>query len=110
MENKKIIRAADFLPKPNNDSDGEDFALPTSDQMLLNLFGEMPNYSNQRFEELWQEVFDADDADMIAYCREQGVDILGDRDVPVDGWLDIAVMLKAIERGLLTLEVKADEN
>ena len=100
---KKIIRAADYLPKPNNDSDGQDFALPTSDQLLLTLFGEMPNYNNQKYEGIWQDVFNTEDADGISYCLENGVDVMNDGE-PVAGWRDIAVMLKAVERGLVKME------
>ena len=102
---KKIIRAADYLPKPNNDSDGQDFVLPTSDQLLLTLFGEMPNYNNQKYEDIWQEVFNAEDADGISYCLEHGVDVMNDGE-PVPGWRDIVVMLKAVEQGLIKMESK----
>jgi len=109
MENKKIIRAADYLPLPGDDDDDHDFALPTSDQLLLALFGDMPDYSNPKFEELWQSFHNAEADNGIRYCLERGVDIIGDDGEPVEGWRDIAVMLKAIELGIIKLTDKADE-
>jgi hypothetical protein len=105
MEQKKIIRAADYLPAPKADSEvWQDFELPASEKILYGLFGTSPDYGNQQFEELWQEILDAEDADTVAYCRARGVDVIGNDGEEVPGWRDIAVMLKAIEHGLLTLE------
>jgi hypothetical protein len=107
MENKKIIRAADYLPKPKNgDSDGYDYELPMSEHLLISIFGDSPDYSKRKFEKIWQKFIDAEDEDTIAYCLERGVDVIGDDGEPVDGWRDIAVMLKAIERGILKLDKK----
>jgi len=106
-EKIKIIRAADYMPEPKSGSGIEqDFGLPMSEQLLLNLFGDTPDYSNPKLEEIWQEVIDADDTDTINYCLAQGVDVIGDNSEPVTGWRDITVMLKAIERGLIKLEGK----
>ena len=111
MENKKIIRAADYLPqRKNGGGGGFDYALPMSEQLLINLFGDMPDYSNPKHEELWQEIHNAEAESGIRYCLERGVDIIGDDGEPVDGWRDIAVMLKAIERGIIELADKADES
>ena len=104
---KKIIRAADYLPQfKNGGNDGFDYAIPMSEQLLLNLFGDMPDYSNPKYEELWQEIYNAEDEGRIRYCMERGVDVIGDDGEPVDGWLDIAVMLKAVERGIIALADK----
>jgi hypothetical protein len=105
MEPKKVIRAADYLPDVQADShDGQEFELPVSERILYGLFGTSPDYGNQQFEDIWQEVIDAEDADTVAYCLARDVDVIGDDGEKVPGWRDIAVMLKAIERGLLTLE------
>ena len=104
MSTLKIIRAVDYLPKPEKSGDLESFQLPRSESLLINLFGDMPDYSNPKFETLWQEVFDADCKDVIAWCLEKGVDVLDDNNEPVPGWRDIAVMLKAIDSGLLKLD------
>ena len=107
---KKIIRAADYLPKTNNDDgNGYDFELPVSEQLLYSLFGDSPDYSKRKFEIIWQKFIDAKDEDTIAYCLERGVDVIGDDGEPVGGWRDIAVMLKAIERGILKLKTKDSE-
>ena len=104
MRTETVIRAVEYLPEPNEDANLESYQLSQSDEMLLNLFGDMPDYTNQPFEDLWQEVFDAEDEDTIAYCLEKGVDVLDNTGEPVSGWRDIAVMLKAIDGGLLELE------
>jgi hypothetical protein len=107
MENKNIIRAADYLPEPNSGSGGNgDFELPISEQLLLTLFGTSPDYNNQKFEDIWQEVMDAEDEDMIAYCLSRGVDVTVGGGEEVPGWRDIAVMLKAIDRGLIEKKVR----
>jgi hypothetical protein len=108
MEKKRltetVIRAVEYLPEVNENDSVDSFQLSQSDGMLLNLFGDMPDYSNQQFEDLWQEIFDAEDEDMIAWCLEKGVDVLDNAGEPVSGWRDIAVMLKAIDSGLLELK------
>ena len=111
LEKKRIIRAADYLPKPKEDSgDLESFALPAPEQMIMGLFGDFPDYGDPKMEELWQAVFDSEEDDMIAYCLKRGVDVTGDDGKPVSGWRDIAVMLKAIEKGLLELQINGSED
>jgi len=105
--NNKIIRAADFIPKQKNEAaDFESMELPASQAMLLGIFGDLPDYSDSKFEDLWQEIFDADENSIIAYCLEKGVDVIEKDDEPVFGWRDIAVMLKAIDAGILELAGK----
>lgn len=109
MLTKTVIRAVEYLPEPEKDDNFDSFQLSQSDEMLLNLFGDVPDYSNQQFEDLWQEVFDAEDEDTITWCLEKGVDVLDNAGEPVPGWRDIAVMLKAIDGGLLKLENEKSE-
>lgn len=104
MKDRKIIRAADYLPEPAGVSgNGESFALPASHRLLLNLFGDLPDYGDARFEAIWDELLDVSEADTVAYCRQRGVDIMGDNGRPVHGFRDVSVVLKAIETGLLAL-------
>jgi len=103
MPEKNIIHAADYLPEPDTNADLESPCLPLSQGMLLNIFGDLPDYSDNRFEELWQEIFDTDEEEVIAWCLAKGVDVMGKDGEPVPGWRDIAVMLKAIEKGILEL-------
>jgi hypothetical protein len=109
LMNKKdrIIRAVDYLSEPKS-GDMESFELPQSDIILMGTFGDTPDYSNPKFEELWQAFIDADDEYTVAYCLENGVDVLGKNGEPVGGFRDIAVMLKAIDIGLLTLADNSD--
>jgi hypothetical protein len=105
-----MIRAVDFLPDyPANSNGNQDFELPMSERLLLNLFGDFPDYSRQEYEDIWEEVIAAEESDMSAYCRSKGIDVTGNDGKPVGGWRDIAVMLKAIERGLLTIKNKRNE-
>ena len=109
MKKKNIIRAVDFLPKlpePEESGDPESFQLSQSEGLLIKLFGDTPNYSDRKFEELWQEVLNAEDKETIAWCLEKGVDVMDNDGKPVPGWRDIAVMLKAIDSGLLKLAEK----
>ena len=107
---KKIIRAADYIPEKNLDGDLESYELPESEAIVMGIFGDSPDYSDDRYEELWQTIFDAEDEDTIAYCLEKGVDVLGDDGEPVAGFRDIAVMLKAIDSGLLKLAIENCED
>jgi hypothetical protein len=105
-----MIRAADFLPDCSvNSNGGQDFELPMSERLLLRLFGDFPDYSRQEFEDIWKEVIDAEESDMLAYCRSKDIDVIGNDGRPVGGWRDIAVMLKAIECGLLTIQNRESE-
>ena len=98
-----IVRAADYLPEPKEDSDPGSFQISRSEMILMGLFGGTPDYSKQKFENLWQKIMDAEDKDTIAYCLEKGVDVLDNDGKPVPGFRDIAVMFKAIEKGFLKL-------
>ena len=106
MQNKTVIRAAEYIPEPAEPDAPESFQLSRSEGMLISLFGSLPDYSDPKFEELWQKVFDGEDNEMTAYCLEKGVDVFetdvsGQKKEPVPGWRDIAVMLKAVDSGLL---------
>ena len=106
MTGKKIIRAEDYIPertehKDSGDTLSDSVGMSRDKIMLLNMFGEFPNYSDERFENIWQEFIDADPAEIVAYCLEKGVDVRCKDGIPVAGWYDIATMLKAIDTGLL---------
>ena len=110
MLTEKIIRAADYLPKQEESEDAslEAPQMTQTDKLLFALFGDTPDYNKPEFEKLWQEIFDAEEEDTIAYCMEKGVDITGEDGEPVTGWRDIAVMIKAIDLGLLELAKKKE--
>ena len=71
--------------------------------VLYGIFGDVPDYDNPEMETLWDEVLDSDPEDVYEYCFRKGIDLFQDDGKPVPGWRDIAVMLKAIEKGILQL-------
>ena len=104
MQTQTIIRAVDYLPKKPEIAEGtNDELVSETDGLTVRLFGTAPDYTQKEYEDLWQVVFNADEKEMIAYCREKGVDVLDDNGYPVTGWRDVAVMLKAIDAGLVSL-------
>jgi hypothetical protein len=105
MSAETIIRAADCLPEAKIESDPGTYEMPQSDALLFALFGDTPVYSRPEFENIWQMVIDADDKDIIAYCLEKGIDVLDKAGKPVPGFRDIAVMLTAIEKGHIKLNI-----
>lgn len=104
MQTQTLIRAQDYLPKKPELAEGTtDELVSETDGLTIRLFGAAPDYSKKEYEDLWQSVFNADEKEMIDFCREKGVDIIGDDGFPVTGWRDVAVMLKAIDAGMVTL-------
>lgn len=104
MQTQTIIRAKDYLPEKPEIAEGTtDELVSETDGLTVRLFGSAPDYTKKEFEDLWQLVFNADEKEMIAYCREKGVDVLDNSGYPVSGWRDVAVMLKAIDAGLISL-------
>ena len=103
MLTETVIRAADYLPKEDA-GDPDSFQMTQSDKILFGIFGDTPDYSKPKIEELWKEFHKAEPKDLIAYCLEMGIDILQDDGDTVPGHIDIAVMLKAIEKGILKLD------
>ena len=104
MQTQTVIRAQDYLPeKPELAEGTNDELVSETDGLTVCLFGVAPDYSKKDFEDLWQLVFNADEKEMIDFCREKGVDVIGDDGFPVSGWRDVAVMLKAIESGVVSL-------
>ena len=112
---ENLIRAASFLPsQQERDEQMADIsasadplsALLYSDDretVLYGIFGDVPDYDNPDMEMLWDEVLDADPEEVYEYCFRKGIDLFQDDGKPVPGWRDIAVMLKAIEKGILQL-------
>ena len=112
---ENLIRAADYLPsrqeREQQDADVMNSADPLAsllysddrETVLYGIFGDLPDYGNPEMENLWDEVLDADPEEVYEYCFRKGVDLFQDDGTPVSGWRDIAVMLKAIEKGILQL-------
>ena len=112
---ENLIRAASFLPsqqeKEQQIADISASADPLAallysddrETVLYGIFGDLPDYDNPEMEALWDEVLDTDPEEVYEYCFRKGVDLFQDDGKPVSGWRDIAVMLKAIEKGILQL-------
>ena len=111
----KLIRAADYLPSPEELQKQQEIMAESSDPfaallfsderdtILYGIFGDVPDYTNPEMETIWDEVLDADPEDIYEYCFKKGVDLFQDDGKPVSPWRDIAVMLKAIDKGILRL-------
>ena len=98
-----IIRAKDYLPEQEEGrGEGMREPMPSAGGLPVRLFGSAPDYTQKEYEDLWQSVLDADEQEMIAFCREKGVDVLDDDGHPVPEWRDVAVMLKAVDAGLVS--------
>lgn len=104
MQTQTVIRAQDYLPeKPELAEGSTEELVSETEGLTVRLFGTAPDYSKKEYEDLWQSVFNADEKEMIDFCREKGVDVIGDDGFPVTGWRDVAVMLKAIDAGIVAL-------
>ena len=109
---ENLIRAASYLPsREREQAAGDSSADPLAkllysddrETVLYGIFGDLPDYDNPEIEALWDEVLEADPEEIYEYCFRKGVDLFQDDGTPVSGWRDIAVMLKAIEKGILQL-------
>ena len=112
---ENLIRAASFLPSQQEleqqQADIASSADPLSallysddrETVLYGIFGDLPDYDNPEMEKLWDEVLDTDPEETYEYCFRKGIDLFQDNGSPVPGWRDIAVMLKAIDAGILQL-------
>ncbi len=99
------IRAADFEidPAMASTAGGIDAVYPVNREgLVLRLFRTLPDYRQAPIEQLREEVEAADPIDIFEYCRRQGVEVLNEDGTPVLPWRDIAVLLLARERNLLS--------
>lgn len=103
----KIIKASSFLPKapdlPEDASPEQVMSAYVSprDSVLLGLFGDLPDYDDERLEHLWKRVLDANELEMFAYAKGKGVDLMQEDGDPIDGWRDVVVMLQAIDKKII---------
>ncbi|MCQ2913959.1 MAG: hypothetical protein MJ247_02045 [Alphaproteobacteria bacterium] len=117
MSNKyneeNLIHAAIYVPTPEEKAKRAEqvSAEPLAammftddrDSVLYGIFGDVPDYDNPKMESLWDEILESDPEEVYEYCFRKGVDLFMDDGKPVPGWRDVAVMLKAIDTGLLEL-------
>ncbi|MCQ2966499.1 MAG: hypothetical protein MJ250_07180 [Alphaproteobacteria bacterium] len=98
-DEEKQKRSEEFKDNPMSG-----FLFPDDrDSVLYGIFGDIPDYENPDMESLWEEVLDADPEEIYEYCFRKGIDLFMDDGRPVPGWRDVAVMLKAIDKGYLEL-------
>ena len=102
MQTQTVIRAVDYVPTRPKIAEGAPEEVETNG-VVIALFGTAPDYRQPEFEALWQEVFNGDDKETIAYCLSKNIDVLDNDGKPVSEWRDIAVMLKAIDKGLIDI-------
>ena len=102
MQTQTVIRAVDYVPTRPKIAEGAPEEVETN-SVVVALFGAAPDYGQPEYERLWQEVFDGDDKETIAYCLSKNIDVLDNDGKPVSEWRDIAVMLKAIDKGLIDI-------
>ncbi len=105
MNVKQLIRAVDLVPPPapipDEDHVAEARLNPETDGLLMRLFGMVPDYSNPKLDEIYQELMERDRFELFDYCRGRGVEVLKDDGSPVAPWRDIATILTAVDRGVL---------
>jgi hypothetical protein len=114
-EEENLIRAASFLPSQEELKKQQEELAQSSDPLaallysddrdtiLYGIFGDVPDYSNPDMEAIWDEVLESDPEVIFEYCFRKGIDLFQDDGRPVAPWRDIAVMLKAIDKGILQL-------
>lgn len=98
-----IIYAAHYMPKnhlPSANDDHGDFS-DDREGVLLRIFGDIPDYSDERMEALWEKVLSHEPEYIYEYCFLRGIDVFMADGSPVPPWRDIAVMLMALEKGYL---------
>lgn len=66
-------RAGLFAGKPELAEGTNDELVSETDGLTVRLFGAAPDYSKKEFEDLWQLVFNADEKEMIDFCREKAL-------------------------------------
>ncbi len=101
-----LIQAADHIaeaaPAPTDpDLRYEAQIDPEYDGLLLNLFGMVPDYSNDALDQLYRATFEEDPINLYDECRRRGVEVLKEDGSPVVAWRDILVVLRAREAGVL---------
>ncbi|MGD9639280.1 MAG: hypothetical protein AB7U85_09530 [Alphaproteobacteria bacterium] len=115
-DSKNLIRAVDYLPteeektkkhaelaKSSEPLYEELMLSDENEEVLLRIFGDMPDYSDDKIDALWEEIFNSEPKEVYEYCLSKGVDVLDGEGNPVSPWRDIAVMLKSIDKGYISL-------
>lgn len=100
---KNMIYAVNYMPEDPSSDDGIGGFSDDREGLLLRLFGDVPNYAEERMEALWEKVLSHEPEYIYEYCFLRGVDVFMKDGKPVPPWRDIAVMLMAIEKGYYTL-------
>ncbi len=115
MNKTEIIRVTDLLPsaeeieKERKSLEGLSPEQIMSEYMpndgrevlLIKLFGELPDYRDERINAIWTKFMEGGRDMAVAYCLSEGLDI-GEHDGKViKPWCDIATMLKASKLGIV---------
>ena len=110
-DERDIIHAAKYMPTADDivairarNSKERSYKILYSaahEELLLKLFGDVPDYSDPQFEDLWDEVLGNDPEDVFDFCLRKGIDVFDADGKPVPPWRDIAVILLALDKGIL---------
>lgn len=114
--NQKVIKAIDYLPSEEDKKRKHEVLSKSSElsyeglmfsdeneELLLKIFGDLPDYTDPKIDHLWEDIFNSEPQKVYEYCFAKGVDVLDHKGNPVPPWRDIAVMLKSIDKGYISL-------
>ncbi len=116
MNDNKLIRVADLLPSAEEiTAEKKEMESLSPEQLmsgyvpsdgrealLIKLFGELPDYRDERVNAIWTKFMEGGKDRAIAYCLSEGVDIRDYDSKTVKPWCDIATMLKGIKLGIIS--------
>jgi len=98
-----MINAENLIPR-SGASYGDEPSLFSGerDGVLLRLFGLLPDYTDPRIEQIWRDLNRRPRRDLAEFCRGKGIEVLKQNGSMISCALDIATLLVAAERGLLS--------
>jgi hypothetical protein len=96
-----MIKVSQIISKASKDSS---FGIynDEKDGVLLALFSDIPDYSDDKVNAIWKECFFEDEKAVVSFCKKHGIDILDDNKKILPVGYDIAVMLKSGYKPSLT--------
>lgn len=96
---KEYIKIQELLEK--FETTQENAHINQKDWLMLELFGFIPDYSDEEMEKIWQSVFDMQESKAVEFCKNKGVDITKKDNSLVPMWRDITTIFIADDKNLL---------